>query len=281
MSAGFDVQTSFALAIESGSDSMARAPGTIRDAILAYLSEVAAREASIQDVQAAVAKKLGNVPASSIRSYLNLNVPGQFERTGRGRYRLKKKLKAEPEKIEFLSVAHNNAQLVPADCFDWLAQRQPASIHAVVTDPPYGLVEYTETEQIKLRNGRGGVWRIPPSFDGHKRAPLPRFTVLDDHDRKELQLFFQRLGDSLLRVVVPGANISRRQQPAACAYRRRVDGAERVGDTRLHFTTDDDHARRRPAEKRPLGIQRRERDAALDVGALGVVAQAARRPRAG
>ena len=90
MPLGFDVQTSFALPIESESDSMARAPGTIRDAILAYLSEVAGREASVQDIKAAVAKRLGDVPASSIRSYLNLNVPDQFERTGRGRYRLKK-----------------------------------------------------------------------------------------------------------------------------------------------------------------------------------------------
>jgi DNA modification methylase len=77
----------------------------------------------------------------------------------------------------------------------------------VVTDPPYGLVEYTEKEQTKLRNGRGGVWRIPPSFDGHQRAPLPRFTVLDETDRKELYLFFKRLGVSLIRVTVPGANI--------------------------------------------------------------------------
>ena len=207
MAAGFDVQTSFALPLESESDSMARAPGTIRDAILAYLSEAAGREASVRDIQAAVAKKLGNVPASSIRSYLNLNVPDQFERTGRGKYRLKKKLKAEPHRIKFLSVAEGKARLLPADCFDWLAQREPASIHAVVTDPPYGLVEYTEKEQIKLRNGRGGVWRIPPSFDGHKRAPLPRFTVLDDHDRNELSLFFKRLGVALMRVAVPGANI--------------------------------------------------------------------------
>ena len=207
MPAEFDVQTSFALPVESESDSMARAPGTIRDAILAYLSEAAGREASVQDIQAAVAKKLGNVPASSIRSYLNLNVPDQFERTGRGRYRLKKKLKAEASQIEFLSFAEGKAQIVPADCFDWLARREPDSIHAVVTDPPYGLVEYTEKEQIKLRNGRGGVWRIPPSFDGHKRAPLPRFTVLDEQDRKELYAFFKRLGDSLMRVAVPGANI--------------------------------------------------------------------------
>jgi DNA modification methylase len=186
---------------------MARAPGTIRDAILSYLSDAAGHEASIEDIRDAVAKKLGVVSASSIRSYLNLNVPDIFERTGRGRYRLKKKLKADLHKIKFLSIAEGRAQIVPADCFDWLAQREPCSIHAVVTDPPYGLVEYSEKEQAKLRTGRGGVWRIPPSFDGHKRAPLPRFTVLDDHDRKELYQFFNRLGGSLMRVAVPGANI--------------------------------------------------------------------------
>ena len=34
-------------------------------------------------------------------------------------------------------------QLYHIDAFDWLASAPPASIHAVVTDPPYGAVEYT------------------------------------------------------------------------------------------------------------------------------------------
>jgi site-specific DNA-methyltransferase (adenine-specific) len=96
---------------------------------------------------------------------------------------------------------------VPADCFAWLARREPNSIHAVVTDPPYGLIEYSEKEQNKLRSGRGGVWRIPPSFDGHRRSPLPRFTILDDDDRSELHCFFKKLGELLTRVVVPGGNV--------------------------------------------------------------------------
>lgn len=186
---------------------MARAPGTIRDAIISYLSQTEQNEASVRDISAAVSNKLGEVPASSVRSYLNLNVPEIFERTDRGRYRLKKKLKIDDSNIEFLAVSAGAAQIIPADCFDWLNQRESCSIHAVVTDPPYGLVEYTERQQSKLRNGRGGVWRIPPSFDGHKRAPLPRFTVLDEQDRKDLYLFFKRLGDALVRVTVPGANI--------------------------------------------------------------------------
>jgi hypothetical protein len=69
---------------------MARAPGTIRDAIVGYLS-AADKEASISEIRAAIAKQLGDVSPSSVRSYLNLNVPRTFERTARGTYRLKKK----------------------------------------------------------------------------------------------------------------------------------------------------------------------------------------------
>lgn len=85
-----------------------------------------------------------------------------------------------------LDVSVGLATLYRADCFEWLAAREPCSVHAIVTDPPYGLVDYTAKEQGKLRAGMGGVWRIPPSFDGHKRSPLPRFTVLTDADRKAL-----------------------------------------------------------------------------------------------
>src|SRR5581483_7210505 len=184
---------------------MARAPGTVRDAIVEFLNGQG--DATLAQIRDAIADKLGAVSPSSVRSYLNLNVPGTFERTGRGRYRLKKKLKKNGSEVRFLTATEGKAQLIPADCFDWLALREPCSIHAVVTDPPYGLVEYTEKEQSKLRKGKGGVWRIPPSFDGHQRAPLPRFTVLDENDRKELHAFFKRLGAALERVLVPGANV--------------------------------------------------------------------------
>jgi site-specific DNA-methyltransferase (adenine-specific) len=93
------------------------------------------------------------------------------------------------------------------DAFDWLSQGEPNSIHAVVTDPPYGLVEYTPKQLEKMQNGHGGVWRIPPSFDGCQRRPLPRFTVLTPEQRVALQTFFQRLAESLWRVLVPGSHI--------------------------------------------------------------------------
>jgi len=98
-------------------------------------------------------------------------------------------------------------ELVRGDAFEWMQDARPRSIHAVVTDPPYGLVEYTPAQLAKLKKGRGGVWRIPPAFDGSRRSPLPRFTVLTDRDRAELRAFFTRFAESLLPALVPGAHV--------------------------------------------------------------------------
>ncbi len=97
--------------------------------------------------------------------------------------------------------------LVRADAFEWLAGTAPRSIHAVVTDPPYGLVEYSSAELDKMARGRGGVWRIPPSFDGCRRRPLPRFTVLDHKDHARLRAFFTSLSRLLYPALVPGAHV--------------------------------------------------------------------------
>ena len=97
--------------------------------------------------------------------------------------------------------------LALANCFDWMETREPNSIHAIVTDPPYGLKEYTEKEKGKLRAGRGGVWRIPPSFDGCKRSPLPRFTVLHAKERAALREFFDEFARRAFRILTPGAHV--------------------------------------------------------------------------
>ena len=94
-----------------------------------------------------------------------------------------------------------------SDAFEWLADRADCSLEAVVTDPPYGLEEYHPEQLVKLRNGKGGIWRIPPSFDGAKRRPLPRFTVLTDDHKEALRQRFERLATELLRVLVPGAHV--------------------------------------------------------------------------
>ena len=186
-------------------------PGIIRDSIVSFLSTECS-DASIADITSAVRSRVGEVSGSSVRSYLSLNSPDVFERTGRGRYRLLSPESSQKQgKLKILApetIARvGNATLYNADCFDWLDDQPQNSIHAVVTDPPYGLIEYSKKETEKLRSGKGGVWRIPPSFDGHQRAPLPRFTILNDEDRRELSVFFHRLGTALARVAVPGANI--------------------------------------------------------------------------
>lgn len=94
-----------------------------------------------------------------------------------------------------------------SDCLDWLRRQRPNIIHAVVTDPPYGLFEYTADQQEKLRRGKGGVWRIPPSYDGVQRAPLPRFTILSPQDLRALEFFFFEWARLLMPVLVPGANV--------------------------------------------------------------------------
>ncbi len=93
------------------------------------------------------------------------------------------------------------------DALEWLRGRAQNTIHAVVTDPPYGLLEYTEQEKQKLRAGKGGVWRIPPSFDGCERRPVPRFTVLKERHKSELEAFFSKFAALLMPVLVPGAHV--------------------------------------------------------------------------
>jgi DNA modification methylase len=93
------------------------------------------------------------------------------------------------------------------DCLAWMSARAPSSIEAIVTDPPYGLREYSEPEKQKLRSGRGGVWRIPPALDGSKRSPLPRFTVLTSAEQTELEQFFAEFAERALRVLVPGGHL--------------------------------------------------------------------------
>ncbi len=102
--------------------------------------------------------------------------------------------------------------LYHADCFEWLSEElkrrdgQPW-LHAVVTDPPFGLIEFSQSHLDKMEAGSGGVWRIPPSFDGHKRSPLPRFTVLLEREQQDIYDFFNRLAIALSPALLPGAHI--------------------------------------------------------------------------
>jgi len=80
-------------------------------------------------------------------------------------------------------------------------------VHAVVTDPPYGVVEFETANVEKMCDGSGGVWRIPPELDGSKRNPLPRFTVLSEEDKGKLRDFFYSFGESVNEVLRPGGHV--------------------------------------------------------------------------
>lgn len=101
----------------------------------------------------------------------------------------------------------DRATIVLGDAVQWISELPPNSIHAVVTDPPYSLVEYDEKNHKKMRAGRGGVWRIPPSFDGVQRSPLPRFTVLSKDELTHLHSFFSAIAYGLTRALVPGGHL--------------------------------------------------------------------------
>ena len=96
--------------------------------------------------------------------------------------------------------------LVHGDAFDWLGERRAKSLHAMVTDPPFALVEYHPGEFRKAKNGKG-IWRLPQEFsDGYERRPMPRFTVLSAKQRLDIQQFHGKLAKAALRVLVPGAH---------------------------------------------------------------------------
>jgi site-specific DNA-methyltransferase (adenine-specific) len=187
-------------------------PGRVRDAIQQVLT-IAAKPLPIKEIEENVGRMIGPTPSSSVRSYLRLNTPEFFVRESRGLYALRGNAapgiqRNLPRSEKWRApVQFGKAILFHADCFDWLRQQENNSIHAVVTDPPYGLHEYSEEQQRKLRSGRGGVWRIPPSFDGHTRAPLPRFTTLTSQQLEEIRSFFFLWARLLTPVLVPGAQI--------------------------------------------------------------------------
>jgi len=95
----------------------------------------------------------------------------------------------------------------------WLQTAQRNSIHAVVTDPPYTVVDFSPEELKKMRAGSGGIWRLPPTIGGSKRKPLPRFTVLTNEQLNALSAFFEEWGQVLYPSLVPGAHVAVASNP--------------------------------------------------------------------
>lgn len=100
-----------------------------------------------------------------------------------------------------------HAIAIHADCFEWMSRIPEGTLHAIVTDPPYGVKEYNFEQIEKRANGNGGIWRIPPSFDGSNRAPLPRFTALTEKERQELFRFFVEWSKVAVHALRPGGHV--------------------------------------------------------------------------
>jgi site-specific DNA-methyltransferase (adenine-specific) len=118
------------------------------------------------------------------------------------------------------------------DAQQFLSLLPPCSLSAVVTDPPYG-VEYDQKDHAKLRSGRGGRWRIPPSFDGSNRRPLPRFTVISEQDLAKLRLFFVEFGHRAFRALAPGGHLLIASNPLLSSmtfYALQQSGFEKRGE---------------------------------------------------
>ena len=198
-----------------GTDVERNPSGRVRDAILQVLAHTS-EYLTAKRIAGRVSRLFGHTPESSVRSFLRLNTPSLFVREARGGvYRIRGGpvdnvgLQRELNKDNLCKEPFQcgKATLVHGDCFDWIDGQPDNSLHGIVTDPPFGLHEYSAKEQSKLRKGRGGVWRLPPSFDGHRRSPVPRFTTMTDSQRSQLQEFFYVWGRLLLPKLVPGTNV--------------------------------------------------------------------------
>jgi site-specific DNA-methyltransferase (adenine-specific) len=109
--------------------------------------------------------------------------------------------------FDYKHVCIGQSLLVHGDAFEWLSRLPEASLDGMVFDPPYGVKEYELDEIERMLSGGTGIWRIPPSFDGNVRSPLPRFTALDEGERATLRRFFRDLAAVAIPALKPGAHV--------------------------------------------------------------------------
>ena len=119
-------------------------------------------------------------------------------------------MNAEPQHplaLDYRATRFGRSVLLHADAFEWMARLPAESLDGMVLDPPYGVEEYEVKQLEQMLSGGPGIWRIPPTFDGCKRAPLPRFTALDGKQRTTLRRYFKDFSMLALPVLKPGAHI--------------------------------------------------------------------------
>src|ERR1700683_978871 len=112
-----------------------------------------------------------------------------------------------PLAFQYASTRIGKSLIVHADSLEWLGRVAENSLHAIVTDPPFCVKEYNFDQLKKRANGNGGIWRIPPSFGGHIRSPLPRFTALNGRERETLRRFFVKWATVVVHALRPGGHV--------------------------------------------------------------------------
>ena len=110
-------------------------------------------------------------------------------------------------RFDYTSQIIGQSLVIHADCLEWLGRIPQNSIHAVVSDPPYGVKEFESDQLEKRANGKGGIWRIPPSFDGSDRSPLPRFTALSRKELRTIRAFFVAWSELVVHALRPGGHV--------------------------------------------------------------------------
>ena len=113
-----------------------RKPGQVRDAITNILAQSEA-PLTVTEIECRIADSFNETfESSSIRSSLRLQAKkpdSGIVRVSRGLYAMSRQSTSRFE--------YGKATLIQGDAFAVMASLEESSIHAIVTDPPYGLVQ--------------------------------------------------------------------------------------------------------------------------------------------
>ena len=107
--------------------------------------------------------------------------------------------------FDYDSVSFRQSWIAHADCLEWLSRVPENSLHAIVTDPPYGVKEYDLSNWKNGPTETEGSGAFRPGSNGHVRA-APRFTALAASERERMRQFFTDWSRLVVRLQ-PGGHV--------------------------------------------------------------------------
>ncbi len=171
--------------------------------------------------------------------------------------------------LDYTHAKIGEATILHADCLEWLGRIPSGSIHGFVTDPPYGVKEY-EFDQIEKRaNGNGGIWRIPPSFDGSNSAAASPIHGIERTRAQTTVQILLRMGQSGRACLATWRTRHSRLQFVPCSVGLWGVSRGRIGISRANYPDCPNIARRRPAQKCRGRVSRRLFSPSRRLRALG------------